>query len=126
MRSCRRQKAVADTQATAIALACRQLEDSLRVPSARGPPRAEPRYDLDDLQIAVEEDGVDRKTHERGVDGRCGTKQDTFTARQLAASEQAPHARERRVRQDTALAHSPSVLEADGDFHYQPMWMWSK
>src|SRR5207244_7733057 len=116
-RSCLCQQSVAHAQAPPLALSCCELEDRLRPPSTRSPPRSEPGNDLEDFEVRVEEDGVDRETHERCVYGRRGTEQDALAARQLAPAEEAPHPRERRVRQATALAHRPSILQRDGELH---------
>src|SRR5438874_12967198 len=83
-----RQKTVADAQAPPLALARRQLEDRLRAPPARGSPGRQPRDDLEDLEVRIEEDGVDRKAHERRVHGRGGTEEDALTTWPLAPAEQ--------------------------------------
>jgi hypothetical protein len=89
----------------------------MRFSPRRCSPRAQVAGDLQDSEIAVEEDDVDREAHERRVHGRGGAEKDSLAARQRLAPEQAAGARERRVRQDTALAHRSSVLEAKDSFH---------
>src|SRR5439155_12766645 len=94
---------VADLKPAPACLAGRNLENGLRPAAPRDTPGLEIGRDLDHAQVAVEEHGVDRKAHERHMHRRRRLQQDSLSARQLATSEQALHARERRVPEDTAL-----------------------
>ena len=60
--------AVADLEPAPPALARRQLDDLARAAARHRAPRADLVLDPDHDLIGVEEDGVDREAHERGVD----------------------------------------------------------
>src|SRR5256884_4534968 len=109
-------QAVADRNPTPVRLAGRDLEHCLCTSASRNVPGPEIRGDLDDAQVAIEEYGVDRKAHERHVHRRRRLQQDALAARELAPAEQALHARERRVPEDTALTHDGSLFATNRDF----------
>jgi hypothetical protein len=75
---------------------------------------------LEHAAVAVEKYGVDRESHEGHMDRGGRTKKQSFTAREIATPEQSSHARERRVREDTALAHRSSVLQSERDLQRFP------
>ena len=66
--------------------------------------------DLDHDLIGVEEDGVDRKAHERRVDAPTRAEDHAFTLTQVLAAEQPAHPAMRSVGNDHALADDPTVL----------------
>jgi len=118
---------VAELEASAGGFARRELEYGVGLAPRGRPPRTEVRRDCQHAQVAIEEDHVDREAHEGGVNRRSGPEEDPLAGRERAAAEQAANARERRVRQDTALTHHSSAVYAKDCLHLaqKPMWMWS-
>jgi len=86
-------------------------------PGRRRAPWPDVRGDADDAAFAVEEDGVDRKTHEGCVNRTGGLQQQALTLREAAATEQAAHARVRIARKCASLAHDGPVLVSELRFH---------
>jgi signal transduction histidine kinase len=76
-------------------LAGGQLERCSRPPRRRHPPRAHALDELHDLPIPIQEDHIDRESHERGVDRWGGLQEQTFTGRQRGTAKEATQAAER-------------------------------
>ena len=78
----------------------------MRAPSRGHAPGSKLLLDLEHAELAVEEDHVDRESHEPGVDRPSRPNQKPLSTREGLASEQPAHARERAVRDLTELANN--------------------
>ena len=105
--------AVADLESAPAALAGRQLDDLARAAARHRPPRPDLVLDPDDDLVGVEEDGVDREAHERGVDAPAGPQHHALALPQVLPAEESAHAPVRPVGHDDALADDPAVLPAE-------------
>src|SRR5205085_12356500 len=65
--------------------------------------------DTEHATVAVEEDDVDRETHEERVHRPGGTKQHALVRAEAALPEQPTHSRERRVGDHAMLADDSAV-----------------
>src|SRR5579884_417645 len=94
----------------------RELDRHLRAAGGSRSPGPQAADDLDDPQIPVAEDGVDRKPHEKHVDRPGGTEEDPFVRRERGAPHQAAELRPERLRQlapgadDRAVSRTPHRL----------------
>ena len=102
-------------------LAGRQLDDLARTAARHRAPRPDLVLDLDDDLIRVEEDGVDREAHERGVDAPAGAEDHALALPEVLAAEQAAHAAVRTVGHDDALADDPAVFPAERQCRHGPL-----
>ena len=66
------------------------------------------------MEPFVQEDRVDREAHEKGVNGRGRAKEKSLARPQFVASEQSPHARDRRIGDDTIVDDDVAVLSLQG------------
>src|SRR5436190_892185 len=80
--------AVAHLQPAASGFAGGELHDGAPLTCTCRPPRPHVLRDLFHAVLAVEEDDVDRKAHERRVHRRRRPQEQPFVGRQLLASEQ--------------------------------------
>ena len=60
--------------------------------------------------VRAEEDGVDREAHEPHVNGGSGTKENAFVPLESGSAEEASHACERCLCEETPPAHEAAVL----------------
>ena len=67
---------VARSQAAACSLAAAQLEDGAGVAALAILPWAQPGDHVEDAQVGVQEDDVDREAHEPRIDGRGRTQEE--------------------------------------------------
>ena len=89
-------------------------------PAERRAPRPKPLCDLEDGQVLVQEDDVDREPHERGVHRPRRPDQHALTAAQLGASEQPAATAGEAVSEVAALADD-LPFRADEDERVQRM-----
>ena len=71
------------------------------------------RHDFEDAIVGIEKHDVDRKTHEEGVDGTRGAKEDPFAPRKIRATEQTAHAGNGVV-SDVAAFTRDAVVDPNG------------
>src|SRR5262245_11276949 len=105
--------AVADLQAASPTLTRSEFDDLARAAARDGPPGSDLVLDPDHDLVGVEEDGVDREAHERGVDAPAGAENHTLALSQVLAPEQTAHASVRPVGDDHPFADDPAVLPAE-------------
>src|SRR5258708_2917522 len=91
----------------------RELQHRTRPTLGRDPPRTQALNDIQDPEVAIEKQRVDRKAHEGGVDAWRGSQQQTLAGGQAAAAQQASHAAERTIRQ---LAHTNALSPCEIDY----------
>ena len=82
----------------------------------RHPPRPEGRDNPDRAAVAVDEQHVDRKAHERGVNGEARRQDDRVRLRQPVAAEQPLIARRPRVRHFDFHRDRPACAFVDQHF----------
>ena len=112
--------AVAHLETATTRLSGGELDDLARSAARDRAPGADVVLDLDDHLVGVEEDRVDRKAHERGVDAPAGPEHHAFALPQVLAAEKAAHPPMRTVGDDDALADDPAVLPAERQRGHRP------
>ena len=105
--------AVADLQTASSTLARRKLDDLARATGGDRAPGPDLVLDLDDDLVGVEEDRVDRKAHERGMDAPARPQHHALALPEILATEQPSHAAMCTVGHDDALADDPTVFPAE-------------
>lgn len=92
----------------------------MRAAAARDAPRPEVRDHPNDDERWIEEDGVDRTSHEPRVN-RCGrAKKEALSSGEWSTAEQAPETREGSLGHEAALAGDPTVSMLECDLHLEP------
>ena len=92
---------------------CRKLDHLARAAARDGAPGPDLVLDLDDDLVGVEEDRVDGKAHERGVDAPARPQHHALALPEILATEQPSHAAMGAVGHDDALADDPTVFPAE-------------
>ena len=106
---CHEHELVADLEVAARTLTGRELDHALRAALADNAPGRNLPCKVHDSQISIQEHDVDREAHERRVHGGCGPEEHPLAPGELLPAQQAAHARPRRTRYETPLAHELAV-----------------
>ena len=105
--------AVADLEPAPARLARGQFDHLAGAAAGDRAPRPDLVLDLDHDLVGVQEDGVDREAHERGVDAPARPEDHALTLPEVLAAEEAAHAPVRAVGDDDSFADDPAVLPAE-------------
>lgn len=95
------------------------LERLARPVAYHRPERLDVRVDLDHAILPVEEDHIDSKAHEQGVDRRAGLQQQGVTFRQRSATHEPPEAGPDVVGDPHLVSNHVSVRLVQDSWHVQ-------
>src|SRR6185295_703793 len=90
-----------------------ELDDLACSAARNGPPGSDFVLDADHDLVGVQEDGVDRESHERRMDAPTGAKDHALALSQVLAPEQPAHATVRTVGDDHPLTDDPAVFSPE-------------